>query len=115
MATKYICLKECFQKDGQGNWKLFSPGETDWREVDPGKHWSKIGPEPKNATEVWADKCASVGIVVDPKWEIDRLAREYEHRLRQMHDENSKKAMAGTVPQSDGRVFVKDEPAQKRK
>lgn len=105
MPTKYICIRECYQKNEKGQFRLFKPGETAWREVHPGRHWSELPPgEPLTAVEALGKMCEEIGIKVDKKWDLGRLQREFDQRQIQLHAEQDKTVMKDKVGSVDNRV-----------
>ena len=117
MANKYMCIRQCYCKNEKGQWNLYEVGQTEWRDKDPGKHWSLVPTgEPVTAVDLMRAKCRELGIDVDPKWEVSRLQREYDHRIKQNYAEQDKRVMQGTVAEPDARVRnVAPEEIKKRK
>ena len=116
MATKYMCIRQCYQANDKGQWTLFDVGQTAWYDKDPGKHWSPVpAGEPATAQEILRTRCKEIGITVDSKWDVPRLQREYDYKVQQMYDEQNKQIMASTVAEPDARVSNRVEEPKKRK
>ena len=122
MPDKYICTRQCFQRNPGGHWKLFNLGETEWWEQDPGKHWSRL-PSGKTMTayDVMVEKCREIGVepeIKDPKtaWSLERLQREFDHKMSQIEVEQNKQVMAKTTGDTDARATnVIEDHSKKRK
>jgi hypothetical protein len=116
MPDKYICIRQCFQRNPGGHWKLFNLGETEWWEHDPGKHWSKL-PSGKTMTalDVMVEKCAEIGIKPEKEWDIGRLQREFDHKMAQIESEQNKQIMAKTTGEIDARSINPGEDHSKKR